>query len=217
MRISLKLLTAVGRLSLPTCSSACTTQFPVRAYHCSNILLHESAESKALIVAMPMLSPTMTEGALLRWNKNPGDQLEPYDLLFELETESLTEEAYRLGDFAGRLSAQQQRSDFSELLHVISSSAQTRCCCSTGKVGMQIECVEDAYFARQLVAPGAQSLPVGTPIGILCENEEDMPEVAKLQLPTSLNAYNSKDTPYRFATWQSYLKERKVEPTGSCM
>ena len=100
----------------------------------------------------------------------------------------------------------------SKLLHVISSSAQARCCCYTVKEG-----IEDAYFARQLVAPGAQSLPVGTPIGVLCENEEDMPEVAKLQLPTSLNAYNGKDTPYRFATWQSYLKERKVEPTGSCM
>ena len=53
-----------------------------------------------------MLSPTMTEGALLGWYKKVGDQVEPYELLFELETESLTEEAYRVGDFAGRQSDQ---------------------------------------------------------------------------------------------------------------
>jgi len=43
----------------------------------------------------------MTEGSLLSWMRQPGDQVEPYDLLFELETESLTEEAYRMGDFEG--------------------------------------------------------------------------------------------------------------------
>ena len=50
---------------------------------------------------MPMLSPTMTEGSLLQWLKHAGDRLEPYDLVFELETESLTDDAYKVGDFAG--------------------------------------------------------------------------------------------------------------------
>ena len=50
---------------------------------------------------MPMLSPTITEGSLLQWLKRAGDQLEPNDLVFELETESLTEDAYKVGDFAG--------------------------------------------------------------------------------------------------------------------
>lgn len=53
------------------------------------------------VLTMPMLSPTMTEGSLLQWLKHAGDQLEPYDLVFELETESLTEDAYKVGDFAG--------------------------------------------------------------------------------------------------------------------
>lgn len=53
------------------------------------------------VLTMPMLSPTMTEASLLRWLKSAGDQLEPYDLVFELETESLTEDAYKVGDFAG--------------------------------------------------------------------------------------------------------------------
>ncbi len=83
---------------------------------------------------------------------------------------------------------------------------------------MQIECVEDAFLAKQLVPPGSKSLPVGTPIGLLCEDEEDIQEVAQHQLPDDLNEYNEGDqTSYRFATWQSYLKERKVDPTGTCM
>lgn len=53
------------------------------------------------VLTMPMLSPTMTKGSLLQWLKQAGDHLEPYDLVFELETESLTEDAYKVGDFAG--------------------------------------------------------------------------------------------------------------------
>ena len=83
---------------------------------------------------------------------------------------------------------------------------------------MQIECVEDAYLAKELVKSGSEPMPVGTPIGLLCEDEEDIEQVAKHQLPEGINEY-SKDQQhsYRFATWQSYLKERKVKPTGSCM
>ena len=75
---------------------------PGRLLHCTTAC-HDGAETrkKVIVVAMPMLSPTMTEGSLLSWMKQSGDQVEPYDLLFELETESLTEEAYRMGDFEG--------------------------------------------------------------------------------------------------------------------
>lgn len=75
---------------------------PGRLFHGSTAC-YDGAEArkKVIVVAMPMLSPTMTEGSLLSWMKQSGDQVEPYDLLFELETESLTEEAYRMGDFEG--------------------------------------------------------------------------------------------------------------------
>ena len=62
----------------------------------------DSVTKKVVVLTMPMLSPTMTEGSLLRWLKAEGDQLNPYDLVFELETESLTEDAYKVGDFAGK-------------------------------------------------------------------------------------------------------------------
>ena len=83
---------------------------------------------------------------------------------------------------------------------------------------MQIECVEDAFLAKQLIPAGVLSLPVGTPIGLLCEDEQDIAQVAQHKLPHDLNEYSTGDKySYRFATWQSYLKDRKVEPTGSCM
>ena len=75
---------------------------PGRLLHCTTAC-HDGAETrkKVIVIAMPMLSPTMTEGSLLSWTKQSGEQVEPYDLVFELETESLTEEAYRMGDFEG--------------------------------------------------------------------------------------------------------------------
>ena len=82
---------------------------------------------------------------------------------------------------------------------------------------MQMECIEDAYLAIHLVKSGSKPLPVGTPIGLLCEDKGDIDEVAKHQLPEGLNEYTpDKQHSYPFATWQSYLKERKAAPTGSC-
>lgn len=75
--------------------------------HCG-IACSDKAQSTSnvVVISMPMLSPTMTEGSLLSWMKSTGEQVEPYDLLFELETESLTEEAYRVGDFEGVIPTQ---------------------------------------------------------------------------------------------------------------
>ena len=33
---------------------------------------------------MPALSPTMTEGKILKWEKNVGDKLEPGDVIAEI-------------------------------------------------------------------------------------------------------------------------------------
>lgn len=39
---------------------------------------------------MPALSPTMTEGKVLKWLKNIGDKLEPGDIIGEIETDKAT-------------------------------------------------------------------------------------------------------------------------------
>lgn len=83
---------------------------------------------------------------------------------------------------------------------------------------MEIELVEDAYLAKQLLPVSSKMLPVGSPIALLCEEESDIKEVAQHKLPADFNEYNQESTGlYRIATWQSYLKERKVEPSSGCM
>jgi hypothetical protein len=39
------------------------------------------------IIAMPALSPTMTQGAIGTWQKQPGDQISQGDVLVEIETD----------------------------------------------------------------------------------------------------------------------------------
>jgi pyruvate dehydrogenase E2 component (dihydrolipoamide acetyltransferase) len=41
---------------------------------------------------MPALSPTMTQGNLGKWLKNPGDEINPGDVLVEIETDKATME-----------------------------------------------------------------------------------------------------------------------------
>ena len=43
-------------------------------------------------IAMPQLSPTMTEGTLARWLKSEGDQVSPGDVIAEIETDKATME-----------------------------------------------------------------------------------------------------------------------------
>src|SRR5271169_3530104 len=43
-------------------------------------------------VLMPALSPTMTEGKIARWLKQPGDKVKAGDLLAEIETDKATME-----------------------------------------------------------------------------------------------------------------------------
>ena len=46
----------------------------------------------AILVKMPALSPTMTEGGLAKWLKNEGDEIKSGDVLAEIETDKATME-----------------------------------------------------------------------------------------------------------------------------
>ena len=50
---------------------------------------------------MPQLSPTMTSGSIRKWLKAPGEQVKIYDILAEIDTESLTEQSGKVGKFEG--------------------------------------------------------------------------------------------------------------------
>ena len=44
----------------------------------------------AISIAMPLLSPTMTEGKIAKWNKKEGDAVKSGDALAEVETDKAT-------------------------------------------------------------------------------------------------------------------------------
>ena len=43
-------------------------------------------------ILMPALSPTMTEGNLVKWHKHEGDQVKAGEVLAEIETDKATME-----------------------------------------------------------------------------------------------------------------------------
>lgn len=53
------------------------------------------------MVPLPKLSHEMAAGRVARWLVKEGDPVRQYDLLCEVATDSLVEEAYRMDDFAG--------------------------------------------------------------------------------------------------------------------
>jgi biotin carboxyl carrier protein len=52
-----------------------------------------SFHTKSMVLAteipfkMPALSPTMTEGTIVKWNKKEGDTIQPGEAIFELQTD----------------------------------------------------------------------------------------------------------------------------------
>jgi pyruvate/2-oxoglutarate dehydrogenase complex dihydrolipoamide acyltransferase (E2) component len=53
------------------------------------------------VLPMPRLSHQMVDGVVTRLFKKEGDRVLAYDILAEVATETLTEDAYKHGDFAG--------------------------------------------------------------------------------------------------------------------
>lgn len=87
----------------------------------------------AIDILMPALSPTMTEGKLVRWVKAEGDTVSPGDVIAEIETD---------------------------------------------KAIMEVEAVEDGLLGKILIPEGTENVAVNTPIAILVEEGESVPEQA---------------------------------------
>ncbi len=79
-------------------------------------------------ILMPALSPTMTEGNLVKWHKSVGDAVAAGDILAEIETDKAT---------------------------------------------MEVEAVDEGTMGKILIAEGAESVAVNTPIAILLGDGED--------------------------------------------
>ncbi|GJP55555.1 hypothetical protein CLOM_g14513 [Closterium sp. NIES-68] len=93
-------------------------------------------------LAMPSLSPTMTQGNIARWRKAVGDTLRAGDVLCEIETDKAT---------------------------------------------LEMEAMEDGFLAKILVDGGAKDVTVGTPIAIIVDDAESVPQFANY-IPSSAPA-----------------------------
>ncbi|KAJ1561846.1 pyruvate dehydrogenase complex dihydrolipoamide acetyltransferase component (E2) [Nowakowskiella sp. JEL0078] len=51
---------------------------------------HASSFPEHTLITMPALSPTMTQGNIGKWNKKPGDSIQPGDAIVEIETDKAT-------------------------------------------------------------------------------------------------------------------------------
>src|SRR3546814_15150716 len=61
-------------------------------------------------ILMPALSPTMTEGTLVKWNVGEGDEVKAGDDIAEIETDKATMEVEAVGDGAvGKIVVAEER------------------------------------------------------------------------------------------------------------
>lgn len=58
-------------------------------------------KEKLIVIPLPQLSPNMSNGVIRKWLKRPGDKIATYDVVLEVDTDNLSEDAYKVGDLAG--------------------------------------------------------------------------------------------------------------------
>ncbi|EEF35610.1 dihydrolipoamide acetyltransferase component of pyruvate dehydrogenase, putative [Ricinus communis] len=91
-----------------------------------------SSEPSHMVIGMPALSPTMTQGNVAKWRKKEGDKVKVGDVLCEIETDKAT---------------------------------------------LEFESLEEGFLAKILTPEGSKDVPVGQPIAITVENEDDIQNV----------------------------------------
>ena len=122
----------------------------------------------------------------------------------EVDTEGLTEDAYKVGEFAGNVTllveAQASRHHTAAYWPACNAIRARR-------IGGLCHCQqEDGYMHSILVGEG-EKVAVGTPVALMAELQEALPELDQYKVPVS-NIYEGSETgsPVRTLVWQSYLK-----------
>jgi len=92
---------------------------------------------------MPLLSPTMEAGTIVKWLAKEGDTLSPGDTVFEVETDKAT---------------------------------------------MGYEVQDEVVLAKILEPEGATDIPIGAPIAVLVEEEDEVAAFANFILGESAPA-----------------------------
>lgn len=154
----------------------------------STLFQPEAASDDSYIVPMPKLSHRMTQGTITRWLKRPGDRVEQYDILFELETKELVEEVFKVDAFASSVLLLVESQEEGYLAKILVESGQDVIAVGT-PIGLLVESKE--------ALEGAAALPSDW-------------------RPHTTNVYDETQPKVNVLPWQSYLKEasRKVKCMG---
>lgn len=68
---------------------------------CQGIARNFAAADDAIVVCMPQMSPSMQSGKVRKWLKSAGEQVKNFDIVAEIDTDTLTEPQSKVGKFEG--------------------------------------------------------------------------------------------------------------------
>ncbi len=129
----------------------------VRAGHCPSPIRANSGPTFTLRrdpmpieVLMPALSPTMTEGKIAKWHKQPGDKVKAGDILAEIETDKATMEMEAVDE--GTL-----RQDHRSRRH--RERRRQRADRGDRRRGRECRCRGESHARRESGSAGAQAAP----------------------------------------------------------
>ena len=143
------------------------------------------------ILRAPSLSPSTTSLRIVRWHAKVGDLLPAYSLLCDVSTSTLTN--------------QPQKKLSPSLL-----SSQSINFKEDEDTELNIELQEEVIVARRYVEVG-EVVPVGTPLALLCEDENDVSTCAAISADEADALTQRKQPQMVEALWQAYLAKPPVE------
>jgi len=157
--------------------------------------LQQQPQHAVFVLPMPSLSHAMTSGRVSKWLKAPGDLVGTYDIVAEVTTESLVDEAYKVDDFAGSVTLLLESQEEAYLAAVLVPEGQEV------KIGTPVAVLCEGQDEINTVAAAAAEQLAGLDVydEAAMQQQQQRPGMS-LQL----------------LEWQSYLKESSKEPGSSC-
>ncbi|XP_015941191.1 dihydrolipoyllysine-residue acetyltransferase component 1 of pyruvate dehydrogenase complex, mitochondrial isoform X2 [Arachis duranensis] len=139
-----------------------------------------SADSSHIVIGMPALSPTMTQGNIAKWRKKEGDKIEVGDILCEIETDKATLEFESLEEgFLAKILVPDGSKDVpvGQPIAITIEVGDILCEIETDKATLEFESMEEGYLAKILAPEGSKEVAVGQPIAITVEDAGDIEAV----------------------------------------
>jgi hypothetical protein len=141
----------------------------------------------------------------------PGDAIAEFDVVMEVDTEGLTEEAYKVGEFAGNVTLLVE-AQARKLLARFPGGCVLLLCKLTC---MRMARMQEEGFMHSILVEEGRTVPVGTPVALMAELEESLSQLDGYKVPVG-NIYEGGQAAVRSLSWQSYLKSDEGGGSRGC-